>query len=164
MSRAKHQSLLPGPNNLRWDEWVPEMRLLKLNEAGFAKRRALLEAQTKKNRPVAAAAAEALAPLTKGKDAKGKKGESSRKRARDAGLDTVSELWHAELTVKEAEFLKRPEVKIVIPQVLKLQLVDDWENVTKNNQLVTLPRKPSVRDLLQEYKAYVQTTKKERSP
>lgn len=69
---------------------MPEMRLLKLNEAGFAKRRALLEAQTKKNRPVAAAAAEALAPLSKGKDGKGKKGESSRKRARDAGLDTVS--------------------------------------------------------------------------
>ncbi|EJT51710.1 hypothetical protein A1Q1_07122 [Trichosporon asahii var. asahii CBS 2479] len=118
-----------------WDEWVPEMRLLKLNEAGFAKRRALLEAQTKKNRPVAAAAAEALAPLGKGKDAKGKKGESSRKRTRDAGLDT------------------RPEVKIVIPQVLKLQLVDDWENVTKNNQLVTLPRKPNVRNLLDEYRA-----------
>jgi len=31
--------------------------------------------------------------------------------------------------------LKRPEVKIVIPDILKLQLVDDWENVTKNNQV-----------------------------
>jgi len=31
--------------------------------------------------------------------------------------------------------MKRPEVKIVIPDVLKLQLVDDWENVTKNNQV-----------------------------
>lgn len=60
--------------------------------------------------------------------------------------------------------MKRPEVKIVIPQVLKLQLVDDWENVTKNNQLVTLPRKPNVRNLLDEYRAYVQSTKKERSP
>lgn len=52
----------------------------------------------------------------------------------------------------------------MIPQVLKLQLVDDWENVTKNNQLVTLPRKPNVRNLLDEYRAYVQSTKKERSP
>lgn len=31
--------------------------------------------------------------------------------------------------------MKRPEVKIVIPDILKLQLVDDWENVTKNNQV-----------------------------
>jgi hypothetical protein len=43
--------LFSADNTHRWDEWVPEMRLLKLNEAGFAKRRALLEAQTKKNRP-----------------------------------------------------------------------------------------------------------------
>jgi hypothetical protein len=31
--------------------------------------------------------------------------------------------------------MKRPEVKIVIPDVLKLQLVDDWEYVTKNHQV-----------------------------
>lgn len=132
-----------------WDEWVPEVRLLKLNESGFAKRRALLEAQTKKNRPAAVAAVEAA----KGKDGKGlgKKGEGSRKRGRDTGLET------------ETEFLKRPEVKIVIPDVLKLQLVDDWENVTKNNQLVTLPRKPHVRQMLEEYREYVNQTKKDRS-
>jgi hypothetical protein len=37
--------------------------------------------------------------------------------------------------VKELDYMKRPEVKIVIPDPLKLQLVDDWENVTKNNQV-----------------------------
>lgn len=77
----------------RWDEWVPEMRLLKLNEAGFAKRRALLEAQTKKNRPAPPPSSESPAPASvKGKEPKaptGKKGESSRKRGRDTGLDTV---------------------------------------------------------------------------
>ena len=31
--------------------------------------------------------------------------------------------------------MKRPEVKIVLPEVLKMQLVDDWENVTKHNQV-----------------------------
>ena len=78
------------------------------------------------------------------------------------------------LTPQEAEYLRRPEVKIVIPDALKLQLVDDWENVTKNSQvrrpdfrdfdldpqLVALPRKPNVRDLLEEYRAYVLATKK----
>ncbi|KAK4689372.1 mortality factor 4-like protein 1, partial [Tremellales sp. Uapishka_1] len=136
-----------------WDEWVPEQRLLKLNEQGFAKRRALLDAQTKKHRPPPTATSSASpAPGAKGKEAKGKKGaaagEGSRKRGRDSTTDN------------DLEYLKRPEVKIVIPDVLKLQLVDDWENVTKNNQLVSLPRKPNVRDLLEEYRTYVHATKK----
>jgi mortality factor 4-like protein 1 len=144
------------------------MRLLKLNEAGFAKRRALLEAQSKKNRPAppptaatpvsatsgAAGAAQSPAPsasVAKKEKAVKKPEGGSRKRGRDPGLDT------------EAEYLKRPEVKIVIPDVLKLQLVDDWENVTKNNQLVTLPRKPNVRELLDEYREYANANKKERT-
>lgn len=134
-----------------WDEWVPEARLLKLNEAGFAKRRQLLEQQTKKNRP-----AGAVSPPggVKGKE-KGKKAEGSKKRGRE--YSTID---------NESDYLKRPEVKIVIPDILKLQLVDDWENVTKNSQLVTLPRKPNVRELLEEYRTYVIATKKsqDRSP
>lgn len=78
--------MVGGNADGRWDEWVPEARLLKLNEQGFAKRRALLEAQTKKNRPFMSAES----PAAKGKDVKGKKGESSRKRGRDTGIETVS--------------------------------------------------------------------------
>jgi len=57
------------------------------------------------------------------------------------GLDDRHGECKAEVCTKcgadeqETEYLKRPEVKIVIPDVLKLQLVDDWENVTKNNQV-----------------------------
>jgi mortality factor 4-like protein 1 len=75
---------------------------------------------------------------------------------------------------QESEYIQKPEVKIVIPDVLKLQLVDDWENVTKNNQasdlhikgrrliiqLVTLPRNPNVRQLLEDYRIHVNSTKK----
>jgi hypothetical protein len=31
--------------------------------------------------------------------------------------------------------MKRMEIRIVIPDVLKGQLVDDWENITKNQQV-----------------------------
>jgi mortality factor 4-like protein 1 len=71
--------------------------------------------------------------------------------------------------------MKRPEVKIVIPDLLKVKLVDDWEQVTKNNnvselpddrhetavnlvgfgQLVTLPRSPTVQEIVNQYKADV---------
>jgi hypothetical protein len=71
----------------RWDEWVPEQRLLKLNEAGFAKRRQLLDSQAKKGRP---GATDSPAP-SKGKEkGSSKKGEGSKKRGRDSGVDTVS--------------------------------------------------------------------------
>lgn len=31
--------------------------------------------------------------------------------------------------------MKRLDIKISIPDPLKVQLVDDWENITKNNQV-----------------------------
>ena len=34
--------------------------------------------------------------------------------------------------------MKRPEIKISIPEVLKVQLVDDWEAITKNQQVIIL--------------------------
>ena len=40
-----------------------------------------------------------------------------------------------------------------VPDVLKAQLVDDWENVTRKEQLVPVPRTPSVRDILDEFGA-----------
>ncbi len=40
------------------------------------------------------------------------------------------------LSKAEEDFLKRPEVKISLPDELKLQLVDDWENITKKGELV----------------------------
>lgn len=36
---------------------------------------------------------------------------------------------------KDEESSKRPNIRIVIPEPLKLQLVDDWEAVTRKNQV-----------------------------
>lgn len=53
---------------------------------------------------------------------------------------------------KEEEYLKRTDVKIAVPDVLKAYLVDDWESVTKNQQLVPLPRDPNVATILKKYR------------
>ena len=37
--------------------------------------------------------------------------------------------------LKEKDFNKRPEIQIAMPDTLKSQLVDDWENITKNTQV-----------------------------
>ena len=55
------------------------------------------------------------------------------------------------LQEKEEEFLKRDMVHIPIPDALKLKLVQDWENVTKLQKLVTLPRNPNVSEILNEF-------------
>ncbi|MCQ8205932.1 hypothetical protein NP569_26970, partial [Vibrio parahaemolyticus] len=40
---------------------------------------------------------------------------------------------------QEDAFHARPSIKLNVPDNLKAILVDDWENVTKNQQVVPLP-------------------------
>ncbi|KAI1372261.1 MRG-domain-containing protein [Hypoxylon crocopeplum] len=54
----------------------------------------------------------------------------------------------------EDAFHARPSVKLIIPDILKAMLVDDWENVTKNCQLVPLPHPHPVTKILEDYAAY----------
>lgn len=131
-----------------WDEWVPETRLLKYNDENLA-RKALLQEQAKSGSLTSSASGstgskEAAASAKRGRDSDAhaggdRKGGRGSKRSRD----TVE---------AEEDFLKRPEVKISLPDELKLQLVDDWENITKKGELVPLPRKPCVKDILEDYK------------
>jgi hypothetical protein len=58
------------------------------------------------------------------------------------------------LPPQEEAFHARPSVKLIIPDPLKGLLVDDWENVTKNNQLVPLPHPNPVTKILEDYAAY----------
>jgi hypothetical protein len=64
--------------------------------------------------------------------------------------------WHTITDNKSQEeaFHARPSVKLIIPDVLKALLVDDWENVTKNMQLVPLPHPKPVTKILEDYSAY----------
>jgi mortality factor 4-like protein 1 len=47
--------------------------------------------------------------------------------------------------------MAKPAVRIVMPDALKSILVDDWENITKNYQLVRLPALYSVNRILDDY-------------
>lgn len=80
---------MPADLSCSWDEWVPESRLLKLNEAGFAKRRALLDAQAKKGRSTRGSGGAGSPGAGKGglKDKK----KDTKKRGRDA-MESVRQL------------------------------------------------------------------------
>lgn len=53
--------------------------------------------------------------------------------------------------IQEEGFHARPSIKILIPDHIKAILVDDWENVTKNCQLVPLPAAHPVNSILNDY-------------
>jgi hypothetical protein len=55
---------------------------------------------------------------------------------------------------QEENFHARPSIKLIIPDHIKAILVDDWENVTKNLQLVPLPAAKPVNFILNDYLQY----------
>jgi MRG len=55
------------------------------------------------------------------------------------------------LSPQEENFFSRPSVHIPVPDLIKGYLVDDWENVTKNLELVALPSRAPVNWVLDSY-------------
>lgn len=65
---------------------------------------------------------------------------------------------------KEDGFHVRPSIKLPIPDHIKSVLVDDWENVTKNNQLVPLPHPHPVDEIINDYLNYERPSRDPESP
>lgn len=65
---------------------------------------------------------------------------------------------------QEEDFLRRPAVKIFVPDALKSILVDDWEKVTKENKLAPVPSPTPVTQFLNEYETAESTKRQPGSP
>ncbi|TVY81888.1 Chromatin modification-related protein eaf3 [Lachnellula suecica] len=72
--------------------------------------------------------------------------------------DFCFEKWVANVAMsnknQEENFHARPSIQLPIPDHIKAILVDDWENVTKNQQLVPLPSAKPVVQILDDYYQY----------
>ncbi|KAI0653133.1 MRG-domain-containing protein [Cubamyces menziesii] len=128
-----------------WDEWVDASRLLKFNETNIALQKAL-QSQSQ----AAHAANASSSKASKAQAAKDGGGVGGR-----GGLGRKDGARGTKRGREEDEGTRKPEMKLNVPEMLKVLLVDDWEAVTKNNQLVGLPRKPCVTELLEEFKQHV---------
>ncbi|KAI7859762.1 MRG-domain-containing protein [Circinella umbellata] len=121
-----------------WDEWVSDERVLKWTEINLQKQQQLKEMHSRRK------------PSSRSSSTISRQ-DSVEVRGRTRHRDKVKKNKY----FKEEETIRRSEFKLPIPESLKGHLVDDWENVTKNQQLTPLPRTPSVSEILQQYYDYV---------
>ncbi|KAI6762877.1 hypothetical protein HG530_008857 [Fusarium avenaceum] len=63
----------------------------------------------------------------------------------------------------EDSFHNKPMINLPVPDHIQAMLVDDWENITKNNQLVPLPHAKPVTKILEDYLAHEQPHREEGS-
>lgn len=142
----------------RFDEWLPEERVLEATEANLAHARAVnarvdeelaAAKQSKRDRERAAAAAEraeaaapALAPATL----------SGGKRKANPARETEEDVAPAALTFGGPP---APSVKFSMLPALKKQLVDDWDRITQKKLLVRLPRPAGLHTASSALDAYI---------
>jgi mortality factor 4-like protein 1 len=115
-----------------WDEWVNEDRVMKITPENLIKQQELKDFHSDQKK------------------------KPTEKKVADVKKRRISAVE------KEEEYLKRPEVRIAIPDSLKTQLVEDWENVTKNQKLVILPRETTVLDILNDFREAMSQNQKRR--
>ncbi|PGH27271.1 hypothetical protein AJ80_00981 [Polytolypa hystricis UAMH7299] len=139
-----------------WDDWVLQDRLRKAtddNKELAATLRRDAEAASRARANKASGKRRTMGSAELGSSRGSEERHSSvpargTKRGRDNDIE------------KDDQFYSRPSMRIVIPDNLKSLLVDDWEYVTRNVQLVPLPSQIPVNKILE---LYTEEEKKKRS-
>ncbi|PNH64120.1 hypothetical protein VD0002_g4441 [Verticillium dahliae] len=142
-----------------WDDWVAPDRIRKFTESN-KELAAQLHAQMKNlQKSTSKVPKKGLRP--NGTDsARGSEERSASlfatgrgpRRTRDYELET------------EDGFHTRPSIRLPVPDHIKGILVDDWENVTRNNQLVPLPHPHPVDQIINDYLEYERPSRDPESP
>ncbi|KAL2759843.1 hypothetical protein ACRALDRAFT_1046796 [Sodiomyces alcalophilus JCM 7366] len=129
-----------------WDDWVPADRIRKFTEQNkelaaqlHAQIKHLQKSSAKVPKKGGRATGTDSARVSEERSSGAVAGSRGPRRARDYDLE------------QEDGFHARPSIKLPVPDHIKGILVDDWENITKNNQLVPLPHPHPVDQIINDY-------------
>ncbi|CAI4217218.1 unnamed protein product [Parascedosporium putredinis] len=140
-----------------WDDWVPVDRIRKYNPENVELASQLtsqMKNLTQKSTKQVKKGGKVNAAVTAVESARGAKNAAALGR-----LPRVVGAPGARGTMN----LNMPSIKLPIPDHIKAVLVDDWENITKNNQLVPVPHPHPVNQIIDDYLNYERPHREEGS-
>ncbi|RCK55003.1 Chromatin modification-related protein EAF3 [Candida viswanathii] len=141
--------------NAKWDEWVGIDRIMEFNDENKFKKLELDQLTRKKKAPAASlATTSATATATTTATPSGTKRESKRLAANNANNSLTKKQKTANGKKSSAPPPQRRSLLLKIPDELKTLLVEDWQNVSKDRKLISLPSKYTIHQILQDYKSY----------
>lgn len=117
--------------NLKWDEWVTDERIMDLSEENMNIRRNLRQKFDEAKKPSPPVNNTPVKKIVKIKNPVKVKREKEKR----------------DLKPKK----KKDDIILPMPDKIKHLLVDDWESVTKDRKLVSIPAKKPVKVILEDY-------------